>query len=1192
MDLTLSQQAALALDKNISVTAGAGSGKTRILVERFLKIVKDNPLLTRFVVAITFTEKAAGEMQERIADEVNNRLHNDTITAAERKTLQIIRDNLNSAHISTIHGFCMRILREFPIEAGVSPDFGILDAIRQQVLLSNTIRSIFKDLDETASLDTETDWLKLFLAIPRRRIAEMLEKALQKPFEMEKVVERFQSFTPQSYIEFLQERWLALFTHSVAQDDIEKAVMLTDEILNHDGVPFENKQPKGQELASIFKEFSNSFHSDPVSIETKSAYLKLAELITTSSDKAYAKLTHLGKKESWSIAAQDTILQLSDLLAPLKQKIKKMDPGSAPDNTDIQWFDIFNIFIKLYKKASLEFTHVKNELGLLDFEDLQIFTLHLLRSNEAVREKLQKRFRYIMVDEFQDTNAMQWEIVEKLATNNGKLSPDQVFVVGDPKQSIYGFRDADIRVFRDVINQFSTHAGSLFSETYDGNIIFRESFRFLPRINHFINHFFGRILQSSPHNPFEVGYEDLSAERQVPESGHIELTVLDEEKKQSEADFLAYRISNLMESKTEIWEWLDGKEQQVPLQYGDIAILIRDRGNLFDIEQSLRLHGIPFKTVGGIGFWQRQEIYDFYHILRFLANPADDLALTGILRSRFFMLSDTILYYLSRETELTYLQRLTGELKHPGYSIEDRAKIKDAAFLITKWLDARERMTLAELLNIIVEDTKLFTLLNAEFSGEQRTANLQKVIELADNFDQSGPGGLRAFLETIDDLINREVREGEAFLALDDRSSVKIMTIHVSKGLQFPVVFVPYLNKSMRSAGTDIMLDADLGMSVTFKDEDEYNGNRSNENTLYRLLKLRQKQKDLAELKRIFYVAVSRASNFLFLSAGCKQEKPSHDSMFELLVNPLINSGINPFEAGVHNFEKFELIIRDSFPETEKDNRSHETFSSFLKETEKSYISAPEMTDSSYEIAEALAYESTGRIFSATALMTFIKDPLEYFNRYHLGFFEGDYSRFSGTRKDSFSDSLKKGKIVHRFLELFQKQTHSPDDIIDQVLFEHEIFDSQSREEYKYELAVILKTVKSSETGKSILSAKNYQNEVSLTMMLGNDYFTGTIDRLQQANDNNWEIVDYKTNKISEKELQQTGREYDIQMQAYALLLSRLYPQQQSYKVTLYFLTIDKTYQKIFSKMDIQDIENYFRSVIEEIKKTYPVSLD
>ncbi|KAA3614953.1 MAG: hypothetical protein D8M58_10900 [Calditrichaeota bacterium] len=1189
MNLTQSQQAALALDKNISVTAGAGSGKTRILVDRFLKIATEQPNLTRHIVAITFTEKAAGEMQERIAEEVNQRLHKPNLAAPDRKNLQSIRDQLSSAHISTIHGFCMRILREFPIEAGITPDFAILDPIRQQVLLSGAIKEVFKELDQSALSDTETDWFQLFTSLSRKRVQEMLETALQKPFETGQLIKNFKDRTKAEYLDFLKQKWRAVFSQSVSGNDLQGAAMLVDEIINHDmpGI----KTPEAQELQKYLRNYQKTFSSDPDSLETRSAYLVLAKNFTAKSNSnPYKTLNQLGKKESWSPAAQQLVLELSTLLSPVKKKINQLNPGLAPGETDAQWFDLFTVFIKLFKQVNEKFWVIKNEQGVLDFEDLQIFTVNLLRENEEVRQKLHQRFRYIMVDEFQDTNPIQWEIVELLSMENERLAPDQTFVVGDPKQSIYGFREADIRIFKNVVQQFSDESGSLFAETYPGNIVFRESFRFLPQINSFINHFFSQILSLDSNNPFEVGYENLSAQRDVPGKGDIELAVFDEDNQTlSEPDFMALKIQELMQQKAQVYEWSDGKEQPREIRYGDIAILIRDRSSLSDIEQAFRKHNVPFKTVGGIGFWQRQEIFDFYHILRFLANPNDDFALVALLRSRLFLLPDTALFFFTDIKEDNFLKRLAILKDDDRLSENERQKCVEAFNLITRWVAFRERLTLGELLNTIVEDTYLFARLNAEFSGEQRTANLQKIIDLADSFDQSGPGGLHAFLDTIDDLINRQVPEGEAFLALEDTGSVKIMTIHVSKGLQFPVVFTPFLNRTMRGTGNDVLIDRELGMAVSLKGDEEY-GNSENENTLYNLLRIRQKQKELAELKRIFYVAVSRASDWLFMSASAKKDKSRSDSMFKWLEECLINEGKSPYLANTIHFDGFDLKIVREYEVSDQDYAHSPGFSKLI-ETLRNRDELPESNSKKIKIARPIEPKSLGRIFSATALMTFVRDPEEYYQRYHLGYFEGDYQKFVVDVKSSGEiDSLLKGKIVHRFLEVYKSEDEEAGLLIERILFEHEIYDPQMTNALTGELINILQKMHGSEIGQSILNARETKNEISLTMKLGLDFFTGTIDRMQKDESGNWQIIDYKTNRIGEAQLKEAGEEYKTQIESYALLLSRLYPKQTSYKVSLYFLTVDRLYEQDFSQDSVKEIESRFAEVIREIKERYPVT--
>lgn len=1186
MKLTKSQQEALALDKNISVIAGAGSGKTRILVDRFLKITFINPELTRHIVAITFTEKAAAEMQERIAEEVSNRLKKENNTSQDRKKLQYIRDHISSAHISTIHGFCLRLLQEFPVEAGVTPDFSILEPIRQQVLLYQAIELAMSELDKSMPVDAEGEWVALFSALSRKRIVEVLKVSLEKPYELKMITDSFRARSKEEYIQFLTGKWMSVINNLITVEELKNIFNLCSRIIDHDTVELKGDQAAG--LNNTLKLFYQAFNNNPDSPPCYDALLKVTDAFTKKDGTAYSNISYLGKKENWAKEVHSDVLYLSELLAPVQKRLKQTDPGSMPDETDEKWYDLFTTFLKLQQRSAVLFSQIKLDQGVLDFEDLQLFTLKLLQENEDIRQKLQARFRYIMVDEFQDTNPVQWRIVQLLSLINQRMATDQLFIVGDPKQSIYGFRDADIRIFKNVVQSISHNAGHMFGETYEGNITFRESFRFLPKVNAFINHFFSTILQADSDSPFEVSFEPLQAERKLPDKGAISLTVLDEENpQQSETEFIALKIKELINSQAAVYEIINGEEKSRPARCGDIAILIRDRSALSDIEFALREQNIPFKTVGGIGFWQRQEIYDIYHALRFLSNPADDLALVAILRSRLFLLPDSVLFFMSDNKGSGYLEKLRLLSDDDRLNAEEKLGVKNACILINNWLKLRERITLSELIDLVINDTRLFAVLNAEFSGEQRTANLQKVIELADSFDQSGPGGMYSFLSIIDDLINREVTEGEAFLALDDKDSVKIMTIHVSKGLEFPIVFTPFLNKQMRGPSGDVMLDHELGLAVTFKSDDENTNSSSNENTLYRLLRIRQMQKDLAEEKRIFYVAVSRARDYLFMSATVKKQSAKANSKFSWLNDCLVRQAKSPYFDDVLTFEEFELITATQYEKRGQGNNSSQATRKLLEQLANDKKVSP--YQGNINVVEPVKGQTYSRTFSATALMTFIRNPDEYYHHYHLGFFEGDYKQTLIEKSDDI-DSLLKGKIVHRFLEIINKDSQNPSSILEKILFDFEIYDTDIKNQLNTELLAVYHKMQESPQGRKILSAKEYKNEISLTMQLGSDFFTGTIDRLQKNDDNEWEIYDYKTNRITQDQLQNTAEEYDIQIKSYALLLAHFAPLQKSYVISFYFLSVDSFFQKPFSKDDINSIKQEFLGIVNQIKEKFPIN--
>jgi len=1178
MQLTRSQQQALTLDKNISVTAGAGSGKTRILVERFLKIVLQDPQLTRRVAAITFTEKAAGEMQERVALEVNNRLKNDNIGAAERQKLQIIRDQLKSAYISTIHGFCKRLLAEFPLEADIVPDFAVLDPIRQQILIQTAINNVFRDLDGS---EPDDELFRLFLSLPRMRIRAMLQKGLEQPWEMRQIARRFAAWDEEGFMAFLQKEWGDWFAGIAGKDDLQEAHRRAEAILSgNTRSPDDDKRTQAHEALENFARNATVFDSN----EALQAFIHLCDVFTTGKQQPYKTLSHIGKNDGWSANVHKDIKELSAFLAPFAERLNNEKMGDPPGEDDRRFYRLFVIYLRLQQMCDEAYAGLKKDMAVLDFEDLQIKANELLENNGAVRAVFEDRFRYIMVDEFQDTNQLQWQIVRWLAGGENAFAADKVFIVGDPKQSIYGFRNADVRVFRDVRDFFSQQAGKLLG--YEGDIIFAESFRFVPRLNAFINFLFERVLQQDPDNSYAVAYEALKASRAVEAGDEAELAVFSEGSPDyNEADYIATRIAALFANGEQVNDPRNAENLR-PLRYGDVAILLRDRGKLGQVEQALRRREIPFKTVGGIGFWQRQEIYDFYHILRFLANPADDLALVALLRSRLFLIPDNAVYELAGENGFGYWEKLQKVAQSDRYAAEDKTLLTAAAAKIGVWLELRERLSLADMLSRILEETALNALLHAEFSGDQRAANLQKVIELADALDQSGPGGLRALLDTIDNLINREVSEAEAFLALDDLKSVKIMTIHTSKGLQFPVVFVPYLNRGRMGGNTDILLDADLGMAFNTRNIDnDYHKDSRSEGVFYRLVRRRQQQKDEAEARRVFYVGLTRASDRLYLSATIK-DKPKEGSSFDWLAAAAGQIGYEPGETGVFEGRDFTLRVVDSYDAETQEEQEISSFNAMMKQLEK----VSQADASQDELLKPLPAEVRGRTFSATALMTFAKDPDEYYRRYHLGYFESDYRRFAQAGEEGEQlDSLLKGKVVHRFLELQGRAGADADTLTERVLFEYEIFDNAIRRELTEELSKLYARMRQSATGQSVLQAKNYRNEIPVTMRLGEDYFTGTLDRLQQNGEGNWEVIDYKTNKVKVDEVDQEGTQYDLQMEAYALLLSRLYPQQPHYDVKLFFLLPDRLYQKRFDKAAIGGIEQHFAQLIAAIKTHYPL---
>ncbi len=1188
--LTNEQQQALFLDRNISVTAGAGAGKTRLLVERFLKIAIDHyrghPHKVRRILAITFTNKAAGEMKERISEAINTRIR-QAEDAALRNHLLSLRDQLNSVAISTIHAFCAKILREYPIEAGLPPDFGELDEMQSLLLIGEATDDVLKELEQINDETEREKYWFLFQLAERRTVTHALHRALTQPFEMEQVLQRFESLDEESFLAFLTDLWLdemrALLPAEILRNISEavEAVLRVAVPTGKEAVP---------ELWEMLQACDNLPDVQALSVAQFECLRNLADRLTTNKRTAYSTLNRLGGKKAWP-AAGAALLHLSSVLADWYGLLKDLDPGPPPGESDRRFYRWFKVFLTLYKQARARYEQKKSEVPAVDFEDLLLRTYHLLRNHPEVRSELSARYEFIMVDEFQDTNALQWKIIELLAGQNEKLASNKLFIVGDPKQSIYGFRSADIRIFRQVKQAMARAGGSDDLQTFPGNVSLKNSFRFVPDLNAFINDLFAFVLHPTPANAYEVEFQQLTAMREVPAgSAHIELALFSEEDEESpsEETYIAATIERLVRQKATCYEWQDGREVERPLEFGDIAILIRSRNNLLAIEQALRDRGIPFKTVKGIGYWQQQEIYDFYHLLRFLADPDEDMALVGILRSKLLMVPDDVLYFLSREEGSSFWQKLNGKLDKGEYTPAERQKLEQIRAMLQRWIQFRDFLPLNELLEKVLNDLRYPTLILSQVNGEQMLANIEKFIEHVYRFGGGGVLGLIDLIWQVELLIEKSMREGEPQINQEDRTTVKLMTIHAAKGLQFPVVFIPYLNtKNKRARADGLYLDAELGLAVPLRQEALP---PDTEFTLHRLLKLRQFKKDLAEAKRVFYVGVTRASNHLFLSAKIKRQVEVHSAL-QWVTDFFARHNTDPFDAETEQFEGSAYRVRFVRSLQEEASENTETIRTFLQGLEQlqARLKNPlPVSAEQLQMYQALSERPGPITFSATRLMTYKKDPEEYYRRYHLGFFESDYELFADAIYRS-NDSLIKGKIVHRFLELMTEHPTEEQALIERVLYDYEVYDPQKRAQFAQEILKLKEKVLASPVGRKIVRARVARNEIPITMRLGNDFFTGTIDRLIQDENGLWRVVDYKTNRIPRERIKAAGQEYDWQMKGYALLLSRIVPEQSVFPVDLYFIYPDALYSYQYSTDEIREIEEMFRQVIEEIKEKFPL---
>ncbi|HEV8169430.1 MAG TPA: 3'-5' exonuclease, partial [Pyrinomonadaceae bacterium] len=492
--------------------------------------------------------------------------------------------------------------------------------------------------------------------------------------------------------------------------------------------------------------------------------------------------------------------------------------------------EMVNLLLRVDQRLNEE----KQRLSALDFDDLELRTLELLERPEVVA-RTSERYRFFLVDEFQDTNAVQRVLLERLALAKGRR-PANLFIVGDRKQSIYGFRGADVDVFREMTSILLAARGE--------EKPLQLNFRSQPPLITFFNYLFARLFQvpvdvpaSEYKNLDQLGYvkhEPSEAKRELRDSDSLKgplVELLVTTKPSLEDDPRAEQDSRVLDAQQLARRILALTQGPDKLKYGDIALLFRAMTQVQIYESVFRRANIPYQTVLGRGFYEREEITDLIQLLRFLDNKTDEIALAAVLRSPLCGLSDNALLGLRcaptvDEVETAHgfsaTRPLYAALRHHEeiafISPEEHELLDRAAKLIGELVDRRHHYPIQDLLRYAVAESEYMTVVAANYDGAQRLANVERLFTLAARFESSGTHLIRDFVRYVEEFeaIGSRESEGQIDQAAD---AVRLMTIHQAKGLEFPVVIIPDLQRLSRVATDNwVLLDRHLGLTLKVPD--------------------------------------------------------------------------------------------------------------------------------------------------------------------------------------------------------------------------------------------------------------------------------------------------------------------------------------------------------------------------------------
>ena len=869
--------AAHTLDRHLSVTAGPGSGKTTVLVERYLQILRVQNLSVDNMVAITFTNRAANEMRQRVRKKIDALLHG--ASGNERQTWLRHKRALEGAVVTTIHGFCSRLLHEFPVEANIDPQFVLLDEHQSAMMLEAIVEEALTDAihhgNEKIVLLTQGATRAVLAAalveLYRRYRGEGLSLA---------AIEKLSAANHAAEAEYA----VAFKALAAAMADLIAARGLTRDA--------EKRRLKAaQEWPAL-----RGTLSQPPGEQTIAAYCQAIEDFWEARPRK---------------GSTPVIERLDELLWGSESKNTDRLRGRVPClGFDLLARDYALALIKLLREIERRLDAEKQRLSVLDFDDLQLRTLQLLARPEVLT-RVTERYRFFLVDEFQDTNGLQRDLMTRLALRRGA----NLFIVGDRKQSIYGFRGADVDVFSETTAAIVANGGA----PQPLHLNFRSQ---KPLIDSF-NFLFARIFRARAEVPSaelgQLGYvehEPSVAERTTehqPPLIELMVSVLPDSRRSADeapeepeesdpldaqerdAEQVAARIRSLVDAGSAgpgsagiLPALAVGSRQDVcaPSQdalapgfkYADIAILLRAFTGVWTYEAALRRAGIPYLTVQGKGFYQREEITDLIQLLRFLDNITDELALSAVLRSPLGGISDDALLALRCAPRLAdvggperlhrrnLLRALRGHGEIQFIDEAEHVALDRAAAWLDSLIARRNRYSISELLRFAVASSEFTVIIAANFDGAQRVANVERLFRLAEQFERSGYL-IRDFVHYVEEFEAIGGRESEG--QMDESANVvRLMTIHQAKGLEFPVVIIPDLHREQKPRDAWYALDRHQGFSVRVPD----GRGQAVRGSLFNHLRQRARWREEFESMRLLYVAATRAKDRLILSGAVAQK--------------------------------------------------------------------------------------------------------------------------------------------------------------------------------------------------------------------------------------------------------------------------------------------------------------------------------
>ncbi len=1201
MDWTDEQKQAInEKGSNILVAAAAGSGKTAVLVERIIKKVVEEGIDIDKLLVVTFTNAAASEMRERVLDAIYKKLDEDPNN--EKLLRQITL--LNKASICTIDSFCLEVVRNnfYELE-NVAPNFRIADTTEIELLKQEVIEDIFEKKYE----EEDKDFSKLIHTYTSYRDDTPLKDLILKiygyiqsnPFPEKWLSEKVEMFNRENNLDddFSTTPWGKVLLKEI-----------DDELI--DGISFLESAAKTLEVNPDLEKFFQTIRNDIDMLNNLKNNLD-------NWDKAYEINTNL-KFVTWPRNKVDSLEkdEAKSIRDSVKENLKVLNNilvcDSKTANQDI--FDMYSILVKLKDiilEFGEEFSKRKREKNIVDFQDVEHFALKILIKEENgevvpsdIAKKYQEKYQEIAIDEYQDSNLVQEYILNSVSKGNN------IFMVGDVKQSIYKFRQAMPELF---IGKYKTYKNKVDKTTDDDlKIQLFKNFRSRENVLYFTNLIFQDIMSD---NLGDIEYNedeylnlgaDYPEEKQnlkteidiidlSDEDIELEFEKDDEEKIEDEdrienveleARFVANKIKELVDDKFKVWDRKEEKYRDV--KYKDIVILLRSTSSPAPVyEQELLNLEIPVFSDSSQEYLDSIEIQTIMSLLKVIDNPMQDIPLVCVLRSYIGKFTDNELVKIrltdSYDNFYTCMQKAIID-------VDSNLKEKIQHFFdkLDKWRKEKEYLALDELIWKIYSDTGYYNYVGLMPNGDLRQANLKMLFQKAKDYESSNFKGLYNFINFIDKLKISSGDMGSAKLIGENDDVVRIMSIHKSKGLEFPVVFLSSTGKqfNLNDLKEDVLLHQEMGIGAKYIDYDK----QVKYDTLSKLaIKNKILLETLSEEMRILYVALTRAKEKLFITGvtrDFKKDLEKIDSNIERY--PKENDKINPILVKkckkyldwillVYQYEK-KLCSNEVALNTYKKKTLLKTLKKVdneeidvLEELESRKINEEELN----EISSILNYEYPNMLDTTiptkTAVTTLkqLEDGKKILVEKEISLPKPKFLKNGGEEKIT---AAMKGTLVHLCLQKLDVKVEYDIEKVNNLvegLEAKKIITTKEKEAInlnkileftKSNIWNELKTAKEIEREKpfyiNVPAKEIYRKETNENILV-----QGIIDLYYIDKDDNLNLVDYKTDYVEVGNEQELVKKYKKQLELYREALEKSYKKQvkNTYIYSVYLNKVIKT---------------------------------